>query len=99
MNLKFWQKAVPGVEFRLEDPAWKGKLAALKQQLALLPAEHPVLVGMTGLIERNVATELEVSVRPGVSDADRHRFAGRLGMLLDLKAEWEKLQREAKAKE
>lgn len=101
MNLKFWQRSRPAtVPVDLSEAAeadWKRRvLPAFKRQLAnVTPADDPLLAGCLGLIDANLRVELGPAIKAGLSDADRHRFAGRLGMLLDLKTDLLRLQLEA----
>lgn len=95
MNWKFWQR--PAVSVALTDPAWPATLQRLKEQLAVTRPEDPLLAGFLGLIDANVRAELPPSTVPGLPNEEAHRFRGRIGMLLDLKADLEKLHRECVA--
>lgn len=60
---------------------WKEGFIA---RLAAMPATDPLLIGLRGLIERNVWDTLEGSCRPGMDAHDRAYNDGRQGALLDL---------------
>lgn len=98
MNWKFKDPTPPlPLALTLTDPNWPAKLRALRETLAVTPPDHPLVAGFLGLLDQNVLSELGPSVQPGLSDAERHRFAGRLGILLDVKSDFQKLHRDAVA--
>lgn len=81
----------------LTDPHWAATLHAFREQLAVTQPTDPLWAGVLGLLDANLRVELNPVATPGLSSEEAHRFRGRIGMLLDLKAEMEKLHREARA--
>ena len=91
----FGRKQAVSTPLRVTDPDWPATLAALRVRLAATPKDDALLRGILALIEANVRTELDPLTAPGLDEAEVNRLRGRLGMCLDLKAEIEKLHREA----
>ena len=86
----------PKLAVQLTDPEWPDKLKRLQDRLANTPDEDPTMVGLIGLIDAFIRSELEPTVSSGLDDAEVHRLRGRLGMLIDFKAELLKLWRDVK---
>lgn len=73
------------------------QLAILKRELAALPENSPLWAALVTLLDSFIITETQASVTPGVDDTELRRFQGRIGMLIDLRAELEVLPAQARA--
>jgi len=101
MNVKFWKNSLPSAprlapraSILLTDPAWPDKLNALRDRLSNTQPGDALMDGLLGLLDAFVRAELDPLTTAGLDDAEVNRLRGRVGMLLDLKAELTKLWRE-----
>ncbi len=76
-------------------PAAGFDLAEFKRLLQALPPGAPLWTQLLALLDAYVLSESVGLASPGLDDAEAHRFRGRIGMLLDLKAELDRLHRES----
>ena len=83
-------------ELKLTDPEWPMKLQKLRDRLELLGDDDELMQGLIGLLDANVRVEMEPLTSPLADDAEVNRLRGRLGMLLDFKAELLKVWHEAR---
>ena len=97
MIQKLFKRTLSSVNLALTDPDWPKKLAALRQRLEGTPAEDAFLAGIIGWLDANIRVELEAGTVAGLSNEEAQRFRGRVGMLLDLKRDLDRMAREARA--
>ena len=98
MNLKFWPRPSHAVKpIPLDDPAWPQKARALQERLANTPENDPLMAGILGLIEREIAIQMGNCERPGLTDAQAHSLTSRIGILVGLKRDLEQHWKEARA--
>ena len=71
------------------------ELTRLKARLEALPPDDPLWPQLLELLDAYLLTEAGMSVTPGLDDGEAHRFRGRVGMLLDLRADLQRVWVEA----
>ena len=84
-------------QIRLDSATWPAALKALRERLATTSPTDPLWRGVLELIEANIRTELEPLTAPGLDPDSISRQRGRVSMLVDLKAELERLYAEVQA--
>jgi hypothetical protein len=78
------------------DPEWKAKLERLKERLALLASDDPLVPLLQDLVKEFAAVEVETGCRPQIGDEEAHRFRGRLGMCVEFHEELGRLWNESR---
>lgn len=67
------------------------ELERLLGRVSLLAKDDPLWPMLRALLRSNLLIETEAVARPNIGDEEAHRARGRVGMLLDLEAQLEKL--------
>ena len=66
-------------------------LQLLQNRVACLAADDPLWPMLVALLRRNMQTDLEALAPAGIGDEEAHRGRGRIGMILDLEAQFNQL--------
>lgn len=77
----------------------KHDLKLLQARVGMLATDDPLWPMLKALVRRNIETETEAVAREGIGNEEAHRGRGRVGMLLEIETQLQKVWEDSHARE